>query len=169
MTYEEKNGKPIKIEFKEFDLKALEKSWEWLNDPQIKELTITPDFDKESQRKWFESLKNKTDYFIRTMEHNGNPIGVAGIKKITETDGEFFGYIGNKDYWGKKAGVQMMKYLIDYAISRNLKSIYGIMLKTNTRIYGLCKKLGFKVEKDIDNKTIMMRLNFNSIGKTPGL
>lgn len=166
MRLEKEDSKPFIIEFREFDLEALEKSWEWLNDPQIKELTITPDFDKESQRKWFESLKNKTDYFISTMVHNGNPIGVTGIKRITETDGEFFGYIGEKEYWGKKVGVQMMNYLIDYAISRNLKSIYGIMLKTNSRIYGLCRNFGFDVEKDIDDKTIMMRLSFDTISKT---
>ncbi|WP_436415298.1 GNAT family N-acetyltransferase [Petrimonas sp.] len=150
--------KLIDVEFKEFDREALEKSREWLNDPEMKELTMTPDFDKESQEKWFESLKNRTDYFLQTTLHNGNPIGVVGIKKMTEKDGEIFGYLGEKDYWGKTAGVQMTQHLIDYATSRNLESIYCITLKTNVRLYKLCRRFGFEVEKDVDDKSIMMRL-----------
>ncbi|HBU45505.1 MAG TPA: N-acetyltransferase, partial [Porphyromonadaceae bacterium] len=35
----------MEVEFREFDREALEKSWKWLNDPQLKSLTMTPDFD----------------------------------------------------------------------------------------------------------------------------
>ena len=49
--------KLVEVEFREFDREALQKSWEWLNDPQLKSLTMTPDFDQESQERWFESLK----------------------------------------------------------------------------------------------------------------
>ena len=53
--------KIFEIEFKDFNRNVLEKSWEWLADPQIKELTSTPDIDRESSEKWFESLKTRSD------------------------------------------------------------------------------------------------------------
>ena len=54
----------IEVHHEEFDEIALKKSWVWLNDPEIKSLTITPDLEKENQRRWFESLKSRKDYFV---------------------------------------------------------------------------------------------------------
>lgn len=45
------------LEFREYDRATLECSYSWLNDPEIKFLTMTPDFTKESQENWFVSLK----------------------------------------------------------------------------------------------------------------
>lgn len=150
--------KLIDIEFKEFDRKALAKSWEWLNDPEIKELTLTQDFDKESQEKWFDSLKNRQDYHLKAGWHNGTPIAVYGLKHISDSDAEVFGYIGEKNLWGKTAAIQMMQDIIDYARTRDLESIYCITLKSNVRVYKLCRRFGFEVEKNVDDNTIMMRL-----------
>ena len=86
--------KLIDVEFREFDREALEKSWKWLNDPQLKSLTMTPDFDQESQEKWFESLKTRTDYYLKAGWYNGVPIAVHGLKHITGTDGEVVGQDG---------------------------------------------------------------------------
>lgn len=152
--------KLMDVECREFDREALEKSWEWLNDPEMKYLTSTPDFDRESQEKWFENLKNRHDYHLKAGWYNGKPIAVYGLKHINESDAEFFGYIGEKDLWGKTAAVDMTKDILDYARSRNLKSIYAIMLKENRRAYRYCIRLGFEVEKEVDDKSIMMRLHF---------
>lgn len=150
--------KIVDVEFKEFDQQALEKSWEWLNDPQLKNLTMTPDFERESQQKWFEGLKTRKDYYLSAVWYDGMPVGVFGVKHITDSDGEVFGYIGEKGLWGKTVGVQMMSHLIDYAKLRNLKSIYSISLKENLSTYKLCKRFGFEVEKEVDDKKIMMRV-----------
>ncbi len=150
--------KLMEVEFREFDREALEKSWKWLNDPQLKSLTMTPDFDQESQEKWFESLKTRTDYYLKAGWYNGVPIAVHGLKHITGTDGEVFGYIGEKELWGKTAAIQMMQDIIDYAKSRNLESLYCITLKENKRTYRLCRRFGFETEKEVSDDTIMMRL-----------
>ncbi|MCE5206348.1 MAG: GNAT family N-acetyltransferase [Porphyromonadaceae bacterium] len=148
----------FEAEFREFNRDILEKSREWLNDPIIKELTSASEFDAESQERWFESLKTRNDYYIRSVWYKDKPIGVMGIKHLTDKDGETFGYLGEKEYWGKTIGVQGLQYMIDYAKSIKLESLYAIVLKENINSYKLMRRLGFETEKDIDEKTIVMRL-----------
>ena len=96
------------------------------------------------------------------MYYNDKPIGVFGLKNLNEIDGEAFGYIGEKEYWGKTVGVQALEYLINYGKSINLKSIYSVMLKANLHSYKLHRRLGFVNEGDKDENNIIMRLNLDS-------
>ncbi|WP_352421219.1 GNAT family N-acetyltransferase [Proteiniphilum sp.] len=154
MTHKKNNH----VSFRKYSQEVLDKSWKWLNDPEIKELTLTPDFDRESQQTWFLSLPDKSNYYIRSVWWNEKPIGAFGIKNITDTDGEVWYYIGVKKYWGKGIGSQMMQYLIEYARSQKLKSVYAKLHKTNTGSYKLCEKFGYKGEREIYNTIIIMRL-----------
>ena len=43
----------------DYNIIFLDKSWYWLNDPEIKALTMTPDFSKEDQASYFKSLPKK--------------------------------------------------------------------------------------------------------------
>jgi hypothetical protein len=52
---------PVQVRY---DERLLEHSWAWLQDPEIKRLTDTPDFTRTAQRSWFESLGGRTDYFL---------------------------------------------------------------------------------------------------------
>jgi RimJ/RimL family protein N-acetyltransferase len=148
----------VNLDMREMDEVALEKSWEWLNDPEIKRLTITPDFSKDEQKKWFESIKNRKDYWITVGWHNGEPIVIGGLKNIGEKDAEIFGYIGNKEYWGKGVAVDVMNMIHEYARSLGLESIYSKMLKENRNSIRLHNRFGYKYEKDIEGERIMMRL-----------
>lgn len=146
------------ITLREYSQEVLDRSWEWLNDPEIKELTLTPDLDKEVQQAWFQSLQKKKDYYIRSVWRNEEPIGACGIKHLTHTDGEVWYYIGEKKYWGKGIGSQMMQHLIEHAGSQNLKSVFAKLSKTNISSYKLCRKFGFKHENENENSLITMRL-----------
>lgn len=150
--------KIIDIDFVEYSEEALDKSWEWLNDAEIKHLTNTPDFDKESQRKWFEGLKTRNDYYIRAISVENNLVGVCGLKNISDTDGEIWVYIGEKALWGKTIGAQVAEYIIEYGKQINLKSIYMIVLKTNRASRKTGSRFGFVYEKDVDEDNILMRL-----------
>lgn len=154
--------KIVEIEVRDFTRIVLEKSWEWLSDSEIKGLTATPNFDRDTSVKWFESLKSRNDYLVKAMYYNDKPIGVFGLKNLNEIDGEAFGYIGEKEYWGKTVGVQALEYLINYGKSINLKSIYSVMLKANLHSYKLHRRLGFVNEGDKDENNIIMRLNLDS-------
>lgn len=150
----------IQIQIRDYDRRIFEKSWEWLNDPQIKHLTVTPDLDKESLERWFVNLSARKDYYIAGAWRDEEPIGVLGIKHITTSDGELFGFIGEKKYWGKAVAVDMMKYTMDYARKLGLSSIYTLIIKENINSIKLNHRLGFVYEKDIDEQMIQMRYYF---------
>lgn len=150
----------IDIQFKEFDQKVFDLSLKWLDDPEIKRLTRTPDTDKESREKWFRSLKDRTDYYITTAWHGDDPIGVVGLKHINSIDAEAFIYIGERKYWGKAVGMEMLKYVLDYGRALGLSSIYAQILKDNINSYKLASRFGFKPEKELDENIIMMRLHY---------
>lgn len=147
----------IDVQFKEFDQTVFEKSWIWLSDPEIKRLIGTPETDKDFREKWFNSLKERDDYYIRSVWRDDEPIGTAGIKHITVTDGEAFLYIGEKKYWGKAVGLQMLQYIIDYGRSLGLSSLYALILKENINSIKLASRFGFEKEKELDGEIIMMR------------
>ncbi len=148
----------IEVEYREFDETALDKTWEWLNDPEIRRLTITPELDKEGQRKWFEGLKDRKDYFIEALWHDNKPIAIIGLKNINGKDAELFGYIGDKNYWGKAIGYHGMMYGIEHARSLNLESVYTILLKNNIQSYKINRRCGLEYEKDFEDDKMIMRL-----------
>lgn len=152
-----------KIKFVEYNEIFLEKSWEWLNNKEIKYLTCTPDFTKEQQKKWFLSLKDKKDYFIKGVLYNDTPIGVVGLKNITNTNGEYWGYIGEKEYWNKGIGKDFINYISRYSYILNLKEIYLKVIKNNPRAIKLYQKMGFK-EFLKENDLIYMKLDLNNFG-----
>lgn len=152
------------IKFVEYNEIFLEKSWEWLNDKEIKYLTYTPDFTKEQQKEWFLSLKDKKDYFIKGVLYNDTPIGVVGLKNITDTDGEYWGYIGEKEYWNKGIGKDLINYISHYSCILNLKEIYLKVIKDNIRAIKLYQKMNFKEFLE-ENNLIYMKLHLKEFGE----
>lgn len=139
------------IKFQEYDEEFLEKSWEWLNDEEVKKMTMTPNFTKEDQKKWFLDLKKKTNYFIRGIFYNGVKIGVVGLKNINRNSAEYWGYIGEKEHWGQGIGKIMLTYTENIARDKEIKFIYLKVSKDNKRAKSLYLKNGyifFKEEKE---------------------
>lgn len=139
----------------EYGSEYLTYSWKWLNDDEIKYLTQTPTFSKEQQLEFFNSLPSRTNYFIKGIEYNGIPVGACGLKHITNTDAEYWGYIGEKAFWGKGIGQFALTYMIKKAQQKNLKSIYLKVIKENIRALNLYKKMGFLLERQENNMLIM--------------
>ena len=135
----------MKIQFLEFDRVFLDLSFQWLSDSTIKYLTMTPDITKENQEEWFASLQDKNDYYIRGIAVDNKPIGACGLKHITLEAGEYWGYIGEKDYWGKGIGGRMMAFIEEYAKSSGLKQLYLQVLNDNERAIRLYVKNGYEV------------------------
>ena len=147
----------MNIKFTEYNRIFLEQSWKWLNDREIKVLTMTPDFTKEQQELFFASLPRKTNYFIKGILYNDLPIGACGLKNITEKDAEYWGYIGEKEYWGKGIGKEIMGYIISVAKEKQLKIIYLHVSEINLRARKLYEKNGFIINS-INNGEIKMNL-----------
>lgn len=139
-----------------FDSSFLNHSWRWLNDPEIKALTNTPDFTPEDQQKWFHSLASLKDYLIWGIQFEEAKIGACGLKKITGTDCEYWGYIGEKDYRGRGIGTTILHLLEQKAAQMNLKSIWLTVVQDNARAISLYEKLGYDKE-GMNRQLIVMR------------
>lgn len=137
----------VMTDFVLYDELYLKLSWKWLNDKEIKLLTNTPDFNKEQQQKWFLSLASAKNYYIRGVSHNGSKIGVVGLKHITSTQAEYWGYIGEKKFWGKGIGKEMIYHIIEVAKFKKLEIVYLKVIKSNKRAILLYKKVGFEIIK----------------------
>lgn len=146
------------IEFIDYSEAFLDLSWEWLNDPEIKQLTNTPDFTKEGQRRWFESLKNKPDYKVWGIVCNNKKIGVVGLKNIVGNSAEYFGYIGDKTFWNRGLSKSMLGYTCEYAKKNGISVIWLRVIKDNPRAIRAYQKYGFEVYNE-NNNELLMRLN----------
>lgn len=146
----------MKIEFEEYSRLYLDLSWIWLNDPEIKKLTNTPTFTKNDQETWFKSLESKPDYIVFGISADRKPIGVCGLKNISLIDCEYWGFIGDKAYWGKGIGKIVMQEMENRAKKLGLNSIWLKVVPQNTRAQKLYSKMAFIVEFQ-DEDMIYMR------------
>lgn len=146
----------IEVQLVSYDQVFLNKSWVWLNDSEIRELTMTPKFSKDQQIQWFNSINEHKDYLIWGIICEKLPIGVCGLKNITENEGEYWGYIGEKSYWGKGIGKIIMNVVINKAKEIKLKKIYLKVNKLNYRAIKLYAKLNFTVIDESDKIYIMI-------------
>lgn len=140
----------MNIEFVFFDKVFLEKSYEWLTDPEIKAMTCTPDITREEQEKWHQSLPYRKDYSIWGIKIDRSPIGAVGLKNIDYEKGvgEYFGYIGEKQFWGMGIGTEMLIFIKEKAVALRLRSLELKVHPSNIRAIRLYKKFGFKYEGD---------------------
>ena len=144
----------------DYNKEFLKYSWKWLNDKEIKELTMTSDFTKKQQKEFFLSLKNRVDYKIFGIKIDNTPVGACGLKNITKEDAEYWGYIGEKKYWGKGYGVQIINEMINFAKKVGISNFYLKVSKTNIRATNLYLKYGFIINNEL-SATDILHMNLN--------
>ena len=127
----------------DYNMTFLHKSWEWLNDPEIKTLTMTPDFTREDQLAFYNSLPDRKNYWIRGLMENDCPVGAMGLKHINNRNAEYWGYIGEKEFWGKGIGTFMMQQAIKKATELGLDQLYLFVDEENQRAKQLYAGNGF--------------------------
>ncbi|MEI7675351.1 MAG: GNAT family N-acetyltransferase [Bacteroidales bacterium] len=145
------------VEFVEYTLDFLELSWNWLNDEEIRRLTDTPQFNQDDQLLWFESLKFRKDYMIWGIKAFGEKVGACGIKNITSDECEFWGYIGERNYWGLGVGVEMMKFVENKVREINRQCILLSVLVENKRAISLYEKMNYVFEKQQGDLVLMRK------------
>lgn len=148
----------MEIRFKVFDEKFLDKSFLWLNDKEVKRLTMSPNITKEEQKKWFDKLNKRNDYLIWGVTYDDMPVGVVGMKQINyqEKTAEYFGYIGEKNFWGYGIGKQMMEFIINNAKKSKLEKLYLYVSSENARAIALYEKYGFILCEKRNLDTLLM-------------
>ena len=126
-----------------FDRTFLECSFLWLNDPEIRFLTDTPVVTRDAQEAWFAGLPSRTDYAVWGVLADRKPVGVCGIKHMSDGGGEYFGYIGEKASWGQGIGREMMALVEAKARELGVKLLRLRVLRENERAIRLYEKCGY--------------------------
>lgn len=147
-----------KLQLVEYDHNFLDKSWDWLNDQELKHLTMTPDFTKRQQEDFYKNLSSRKDYFIYGVSFLGDSIGACGLKNVIAHEAELWLYIGNKKYWGKGLGKKIMVFLEREAIKKDLKKLYLRVLKENEVAINLYKKLNYIDIEEHDEYIVMEKI-----------
>ena len=135
----------------EYDRIYFELSKKWLSDEELIHLTHTNALISEEERlAWFESLPQRVDYLIWGVEYEGQPIGAGGLKHIADKKAEYWGYIGEKNYWGKGLGKVLMGEIVKKAKELELTTICLRVRKYNPRAYSMYLKYGFTVDNETE-------------------
>jgi len=140
-----------------FDERFLEASWTWLNDEEIRQLTMTPTFTKPQQLAWFAKLGERKDYLIWGIELDGKPIGAFGIKNLDSRSGEYWGYLGDKNCWGQGIGKWMVSEAIRRARDLGIQRLWLRVSQENIRAIKLYMSCGFRVREGQGAVTLMER------------
>lgn len=136
----------------DYDTKFFNLSKEWLLDKDLSHLIHAGSLPSDEEREqWYASLKTRTDYLIWGVEYCGSPVGVCGLKKIANGQAEYWGYIGEKNLWGKGLGKTMMAEIFKKARELELSRIYLRVRKYNPRAYKMYLKTGFIVDEENDD------------------
>ena len=148
----------MEIDLVVFDETFLYYTYKWVSDSEIQFLIQSPPISIKNQQIWYQNLKNRVDYKIWGIIVNNTPIGACGLKSITNQDAEYWGYIGEKGYWGKGYGSEILLAMEKEARILNLKSIWLKVIDENIRAINLYTKSNFIIEKESNNIKIMRKL-----------
>lgn len=141
----------------EYSEKYLKASWRWLKDKEIKHLARVRTFSYEDQSQWFEQLSKRHDYKIWGISIDSNPIGAFGLKHIKSEQAEFWGYIGEKSYWGKGIGHWMVQETDSKALELGLRKVSLRVMAENFKAVNLYFKHFYKIELFRENEYFMSK------------
>jgi RimJ/RimL family protein N-acetyltransferase len=137
--------KAAMLQLVDYDRTYLDLSWDWLRDPETKALTMTPDFSRDDQRAFFASLPTRTDYKVWGVAVDGHgPVGAAGIKRISDDRGEYWGYLGKKDLWSRGLGRDLIAAVEAKARDAGLAALYLDVACDNERAIRLYRRVGYR-------------------------
>lgn len=144
------------LAFHQFDEAFLDASARWQQDPEVRALTNAAPFSKAAQLEWYESLKQRSDYFIWGVSLHSIPIGAVGLKGIEQGAAEYFGYIGERQFWGKGLGIQMVEHAEHEAFSKGITVVRLQVSKHNVRAIRLYQKANYRFCMNIESNLIIM-------------
>jgi len=143
-----------------YTIECLKKSQVWLSDPEIRELTLASPLTEEGQQRFFQSLPTRTDYAIWGVSlSHGGLIGAAGLKNHQGTIAEYWGYIGERTFWGQGLGRAMLEATERKAREMGFTELHLKVVPFNQRAIGLYLKSGYVLdaEKSPDGCLIMRK------------
>ncbi len=146
---------PAKIVFVKYTEDFLSLSWTWLNDPEIKTLTMTANFSREDQINFFKQLPLRSDYKIFGIIVNDEKSGACGMKNINNGEAELWCYLGLKKYWGMGLSNFIIQKIENESKKLKISKLYLKVTKLNLRAIKAYEKNGFRVDNQF-SETIRM-------------
>lgn len=147
------------ISLQTYDRTCLDKSWAWLNNPEIRELTMTPVFTREDQLRFFEQLPYQTDYKIWSVVlDNSELIGAAGLKNHRGKLAEYWGYIGEKQYWNKGLGRRLLRAVEEKAQELGFGDLDLKVSTANVSAIALYKKSGYVIDTQASTESCLQMI-----------
>ncbi|MBI2829866.1 MAG: GNAT family N-acetyltransferase [Chloroflexi bacterium] len=141
-----------KVRLRAKRLSDAENDYAWQVDPELSRLDAAPPLDMPfsqylsvyASELWYSNSKTRQRYAVDTTD--GTHIGNCGYYNIDPVRGEAeLGImIGNRDYWDKGYGVDIIAALLkDVFTKKKFKRIHLKTLKSNTRAQKCFEKCGF--------------------------
>jgi UDP-4-amino-4,6-dideoxy-N-acetyl-beta-L-altrosamine N-acetyltransferase len=138
---------------KPFKQQHVEKTLEWMNDPELMPLLnrsrIIP---REEHVKWCESLSTRKDVHYFAIEQKEVPheyVGNVWLWQIDEVNSkaEVRIVIGKSSHCEKGVGTEALKAITDHAFQKmGLHKLYAYVLKFNSRALRAFQKAGYEIE-----------------------
>jgi acetyltransferase len=104
--------------------------------------------------------------FVMLRQPGGDIVGVS--RMIMAKDGKAeFAVIVRSDLKGRGIGRYLMKYLVDYASTRDVRELYGDILRENVPMTEFMRGLGFALE-NIPESEAIIRARLHLAESSPG-
>ena len=123
-------------------------SYKWRNNPEVWKYTgskpdriITEDIETE----WIKNVLKRNNEMRFAIIVDGKYIGNTQLTNIENQEVNFHIFIGEKDYWGKGIGSQVLKLMIEVAKNKNFKKIKLNVNSKNIAAYKMYIKYGFNI------------------------
>jgi RimJ/RimL family protein N-acetyltransferase len=85
---------------------------------------------------------------------NDEAIGACGLKNIVANMAEYWCYIGNRSWWGRGVGRQILEECEAKAKKIGITDLYMKASSCNDRSIGLYTKMGFVLDDEKSNSGI---------------
>lgn len=135
-------------EFREEDLELLR---QWYNDKTVTRFLFRGAFpyNEESERAQNINYSRNSEVVFAVVAADGTTVGIAGIHCLNwlARNGEFRVLLGNKDYWGKGIGTEVLQLITAYGFEvLNLEKVSLGVNEENVAAYKTYQKCNFTIE-----------------------
>jgi acetyltransferase len=86
----------------------------------------------------------------------GDGYGVVRIAADPDNERAEFAIIVRSDWQGRGLGRHLMALIVDYARARGLGEVWGTILRENTGMIALVRRLGFTIRTDEDDPGLVI-------------
>ena len=142
------------LRYEKFTEKHIPIYYEWRNDESVAIYDQSEFFRPRSYEEIETWATRLVEGYTYIAYEGDTPIGTIALMNVDfrNRHAELAIVIGNKNYWSKGYGTQMMKKLLEMAFEGlNLNRVYLHVFSFNKRAINLYKKFGFKHEGTMRN------------------